>query len=170
MKRKFLPALALSMFSGITFAATDSMTNAAPTAASADSTIQVTPFESLDTDKDGYLNEQEAQRVPLLGSNFNQIEFDGDGRIDKLGYYTILSMLTSGSGPNMPTFGVMDVNRDGNITETEYRAFQLRWTQLKDAMSSGRLSIGLNPTPNTLDGKGSRVQGAGSGQDISGSQ
>ncbi len=172
MKRKFLTALALTMFSGITFAATESTTNAASdtSVASADSTIQVTPFESLDTDKDGYLNEQEAQRVPLLGSNFNQIEFDGDGRIDRLGYYTVLSMLTSGTGPNMPSYGVLDVNRDNTVSESEYEAFQLRWRQLTSAMNSGRLSIGLIPTPNTLDGKGNRIQGAEGDQGMSGSQ
>lgn len=174
MKRKFLTVLPLALFSGMTLAATAGLTDETSRlpVASAESTIQVTPFENLDANRDGYLNQQEAQRVPLLGSNFDQIEFDGDGRIDKLGYYTILSMLTSGTGPNMPSYGVLDVNRDNTVSETEYQAFQLRWRQLTDAMNNGRLSIGLVPTPNTLDGRGNRMQPAGSSseQGVSGSQ
>ncbi len=40
-------------------------------------------FNSIDTDRDGVIGEQEAKRVPVLSEEFNRVDTDADGLINR---------------------------------------------------------------------------------------
>jgi len=153
MSNKFLAALSFTMLSGIAFAATDNPSS------STSSTARGTniPFSELDTNKDNALTKDELQRVPAIANNFDQIDFNGDGKIIEPDYYALLSALEVGRAPALPEHATLDVNKDGTVELAEYDAFRLRLKDLDNLMLSGTLKSTTTASPGARESQGASV-------------
>lgn len=139
MEKKLLTALTFTVFSGMAFAATDHSTSG--TSSGTSKTADVVPFDKLDTNKDGALSKQEAKEVSFIYDNFDELDFNGDGKFYKPGYYAVLTARAMGDASTLavPEFVTLDVNQDGQVTETEYRAFKDTLDRIHALVASGKL-------------------------------
>ncbi|MEO5573675.1 MAG: hypothetical protein ABIR48_04235 [Gammaproteobacteria bacterium] len=161
MEKKTLIALAVTLFCGSAIAASDnpssSSTSVGSSAHSASSTV--TPFAQLDTNRDAALTKDELQSVPTIANNFDEIDFNGDGKIIEPDYYALMAAIEAGRAPSLPEYATLDVNKDGIVEQAEYTAFQSRLRDIDKLMLSGKLGSGSVAQGN----RGTSVQGAAAG-------
>ncbi len=83
-------------------------------------------YSGFDEDGDGVISQQEAQDSPSLAENFERIDTNGSGGIDKKEYQAATMHVAD------LEFGEVDVNQDGVVSEREAAAMPV---SLKEAFS-----------------------------------
>lgn len=165
MEKKFLTAVAITLFSGAALAGADNMSSTSSTTSSG--SAAAIPFAELDANKDGALTKDELQRIPAIANNFGEIDFNGDGKIIEADYYALSAAIEAGRAPALPEYATLDVNRDGTVEKAEYEAFQARLQDIDKLMLSGKLGSGTTSSVSMGGDRGTSVQGASADSDTS---
>jgi Ca2+-binding EF-hand superfamily protein len=109
-------------------------------------------FAAYDADKNDYIDETEARRIPFLAAAFKAIDRDGDGKVFKEEFDAYNQRQNDAAATRV----VLEVTDDGQ-----------QLFELLDGNRDGRLSLReLRTAPDALNGRDSNQDGSLSGQEI----